>query len=399
MKRPQSHKDLAEALRDSAPSMDDLSRARLERRVLDAVAAGEGADWGARAPQARDRRFVMLGAGAMVAVAAAAFFMLRTDRPAALPQAATQEAVATYTRFIGERAVARGDVRPELLLETGAGERAQVRFGRTTLDLGAGALMRSSKVDVHDFAQVLLRGAVEVEFHPLAKGRDHLMIDTASAQVFVVGTAFRVECTDDGTRVRVHEGRVRVVPKAGGSEHLLLPGDEVFVHSPAADARESDAVPAEPADEGTDDGSDPRSASQRAARNFAALFAQAEALQHANAQAKSRAVLDTILATGPRQARVRAHTLMAESWASERAFDQANAHYGLAATEGAGTLDGHNALFARARMRERELHDNAGARADYGRYLQEAAAGPHAELCREALCRLGDNLFCRSAGR
>ncbi len=65
-----------------------------------------------------------------------------------------------------------------------------------------------------------------------------------------------------------------------------------------------------------------------------------------------------------------------------------------AAEAGAGTVQGLNAIYDLATVREREFHDLDEARAGYQRYLAEAPNGPLAEEAQRALCRLGDPAYC-----
>jgi hypothetical protein len=126
-----------------------------------------------------------------------------------------------------------------------------------------------------------------------------------------------------------------------------------------------------------------------------ARFDLAEALQDRGHQARSRHILYQI-ARAPIRAehRVRAWTLIAESWAADRDHVRAAGAYTRAARAGGRSVEAQNAQFALAMLRERHLRDVAGALAAYNALLEMAPDGPNAASARAAVRRIWDH--CRS---
>jgi TolA-binding protein len=280
----------------------------------------------------------------------------------------------------------------------------------------------------------LERGAVDVAFHPAERGREHLVVETDSARVEVVGTEFIVELEPrGGTRVEVRQGLVRVTPRGTGVVRLVGAGEETLVErevaptdragrsdetsaqaevteptTPLPPVRASATLPASRITSGS-----PRERERAVAEaalapgisddeaiDDAALaqlpndirFTLAERLLAEGQYDRARHILHWI-AREPqtRSDRVRAWTLNAESHARQGRFDHATEAYRRAANGALDSAEGLHALYSLARLKER-LEDQAGAKAAYRRYLANAPDGPDAEAARDALRRLAPAL-------
>jgi len=100
-----------------------------------------------------------------------------------------------------------------------------VRFAQSRIDVTPETRARFARLRAEDVRIALDAGRVDVAFHPLRRGAEHLTIETPSARVEVVGTEFTVELDAAGaTTVRVSEGVVRVVPLDGTATRLVRAG-------------------------------------------------------------------------------------------------------------------------------------------------------------------------------
>jgi len=209
-------RQLADALREQPPVLDDVARARLEKAILQAPRASAPA-------KARSRRPFVAGVSAGLAMAALAVLGWLAFAPTpAEPEVATFEAV-TSTRD-GERPLREGAFVEGEVVTTDDDERVRAHFAerRVEVEVAPSSRARFLRLGGSDLAVGLDRGSVRVSFHPERRGERSLAIETPLARVEVVGTVFEVDVDADGTRVRVEEGIVRVVPREG---------DERFVHA------------------------------------------------------------------------------------------------------------------------------------------------------------------------
>lgn len=424
---------VAEALRRDPPELDDLHKARLERRLLDAARAGTPAGASASRDDGIDRarrragyRGAAIGVLAGAAAAAAAFMLLAGDPETSAP-------VVRWERVTSGEPVATGALREGDVVATATTQRIAVRLGESAVRLAPGSRARFESLAVEDVRIRLDEGAVVVAYHPERRGEERMTIETISARVEVVGTVFRVAVGDAGaTTVRVDEGTVRVVPREGSAQ-LVGAGDRVTIAAPVATASAEPA--ARSADEEERGVSAPApSEAVRAARGLGASApiaeeatiaaapagaAQPETATTGDAPAPVRPLapdvrfelVETLITRGDTRGAL--HELRAIARDAERRRDRARAwhrigdiHRGLAedllaaeafrraAEVGRNLPEGHNALFDLAMLRERRLRDREGARAAYLQYLEVASFGPLAPEARRALCRLGDTSAC-----
>lgn len=167
-----------------------------------------------------------LAAAAAIAILAAAGVWLGRDLLRTSPTHAILSEAPSGVIRLG------ADVRP-------ISQGTSVRYGETIrAPKQHGALLTledGSRVELRERTEVLLnargrdteiqllRGNVIVEASP--QGSGHLWVATADARVAVVGTVFTVTHGLGGSRVSVLEGRVEV--DEGGTQHVLLPGDQL----------------------------------------------------------------------------------------------------------------------------------------------------------------------------
>jgi ferric-dicitrate binding protein FerR (iron transport regulator)/TolA-binding protein len=208
--------ELADVLREQPPVLDDVARARLEKAILQAPRVS--------APvKPRARRPFVAGVSAGLAVAALALLGWFAFAPTPTePEVATFEAF-TSTRE-GERPLREGAFVEGEVVTTDVDQHVRAHFAerRVEVEVAPSSRARFLRLGGSDLAVGLDRGSVRVSFHPERRGERSLAIETPLARVEVVGTVFEVDVDADGTRVRVEEGIVRVVPREG---------DERFVHA------------------------------------------------------------------------------------------------------------------------------------------------------------------------
>jgi tetratricopeptide (TPR) repeat protein len=393
----------------------------MERSLLEA--------WRTRAavavsPDRSRRRAPALAVMAMSAAAAtllgaAAGLYVSTNGPVA--NAAVGE--AQFELRIGDAAMQRGTVTTGQELQSGESGHIEVAVGDSRLEFGRRTHVRFDRISDDDVALTLLRGRLDVRFHPRRPGEQRMAVSTRAARVRVVGTEFVVGVDGVGnTTVAVSEGVVEVVPRAGGEiervaagETVLMPmdtGDQyerslrasieaeiAALELPAEDepnedeageveAGEVEALDMDFGDQpsGFDEGviDSERAAALRRLRVARRLLRQG---QHERA----RAMLSRVVKKGAARIRVEALTLIAESHAVQAHLDEARAAYERAFKTAPGHPAAHNALFAQARLIERHVGDKAAASEAYQRYLERAPTGPLAGQAREALCRLDGN--------
>lgn len=257
------HETLAEALKDDAPRMDDLRRARLERRV---IARSHGASTSQElAPisagpavvrplaQTRGGR-VAIGALALAAAAIIGFVV----------RGAIGSSGAEAPRFaIGSAFETReGTLTNGARFELASGEEGRLEIGDVTAEVRDGGAVEVRSIDPNDVRLVLDRGTAELAFHPHERGRQHLRIVTPSADVEVVGTIFTVHVDDAGTAVSVREGTVRVTARAGdvvlvhAGESVTVPRATTVAAAPGASAPQADRVGRAAAEAATDPASE-----------------------------------------------------------------------------------------------------------------------------------------------
>ncbi|MCC6876310.1 MAG: FecR domain-containing protein, partial [Sandaracinaceae bacterium] len=179
---------VAQALRQSPPSLDELARARLEKKLVAAVSDPLRA-----APRAKRSYRPLAVAGAVAALAAVALLALGLFGREPPPVATGPEPGARFEVFRGEATAQRGTLDEGSPLETSAEQTGEIRIGSSTVRLSALTRVRVIGSRPEHVQLELERGAIDIAFHPSRRGEERLGIETALARVEVVGTVFRVE--------------------------------------------------------------------------------------------------------------------------------------------------------------------------------------------------------------
>ena len=250
--KPTGHADVARALRDAPPEMDDLRQMRLERRVLAATEQGVGAPLASpRAPSEvlpmrrvlPSARFTM----GVLALAAAALlgYLLRGGIEQTSTNPLVEGAHFALVRAEGraDGRLAQGRLAEGANVATHSGERGSVEVGDVTAHLAERTTLSLESDDANDVAMRLEAGSTEFAFHPHQRGAQHLTVTTPNARVEVVGTVFTVRVDGAGTEVSVSEGTVRVVRLNGGEASLVHAGDTLLVRSVTTSAHATATTP------------------------------------------------------------------------------------------------------------------------------------------------------------
>lgn len=443
---------VAEALRAAPPCLDELRRARIERRLLDhlpepaldrlgaALNSEHAQPDAARKGMGARARAAWAAGGALVAMAAAL----------ALAWVAWPRDHVEVARFeLSGTSTASGTIDVGRTLELGEGEHAQVQIGGVGIEVAGhhaaapaegaatsrSTVMRFVSLDVRHVEVELTEGSIDVAFHPRERGRERLSIETPSARVEVVGTEFSVRLEGETTRVSVRHGVVRVIPHAAGQRAVLVhAGESVAVGERVADAPHAASTPDDVPNESATDAPEVLAAVSTTSPTRTAPRTSAPAVPIATPGASvapaeleilepTPAVVDRpqvvpvsaalrlaaaqrVLAEGNHvrarrmfaevmrasdasiDVRVSAQTELGDSYYSTREWQRAAREYELAAEVGRGRPIGDAAIFALARAHQR-LGDREAAKRTYLRYLDEAPHGANASQARMAICNLG----------
>jgi hypothetical protein len=416
---------VAEALRAQPEGLDEVTRARMERSLIQAwrtraaanvpLPARKSERAAARSPRWGTSLWVNWGASLAVAAAAGAIVAYFGANMELAPGAS--EGAAHFELRIGDAAVQRGVIAEGQMLESGDLGDIEVDLGDARIAMAQGARVRFDRLSETELRVGLLIGRIDVAFHPQRKGVQKLIIDSRAAQVVVIGTRFSVIADAVGnTEVLVYEGVVEVSPQFGGKTERVMAGGSTYVRVDEGDAYERavraaiekkietlepDAalvvatdVPGAPGAlvEPIEAESEVEVVSEPAKLTtdvIARRLGQARALlrdgRHPAARAKLRGISERSVEL---RYRVEALTLLAESHTAQGDARRATEAYKLAAELGARTPQGDNAQFALARLLERFTHDRYAAARAYERYLERAPNGALAAQARGALCRL-----------
>src|SRR5262245_55013914 len=227
--------DIARVLRASggrASPTDDMTRT---------VYAAVHAEWRATVDRQKRKRAqrVWLAAAASIAVAAIALFVGRSfiHTPG--------ELMADVSRSVGVVQVREGDSGEW----QGAGDARKLHVGEsvhTGADGRAALALRdgvSLRLD-HDTNVVLVSadrvdvtsGAVYIDSGVAGPSAARLQVGTPAGVVRHVGTQYEARILNSGTRIRVREGRVDVMPSSGPSRTLEV-GDQIVVSSSGVEER------------------------------------------------------------------------------------------------------------------------------------------------------------------
>ena len=415
---------VALAMREESHQLDDVARARLERNVVEA--------W-----RARSARSVALPAGlpsskpsfsrsiwiSSLAASAAfgailAFVLLREPSDVASVAA---EVPARFDLVINDGSVQSGFLTEGQVLESGQHGRVEVALDQSRVDVAPDSRVRFERLGRKELRLALMKGRVEVAFHPERRGEQHMSIETRSARVLVVGTQFSVDVDGEGnTLVNVSEGVVQVVPRSEGETQFVRAGErvEIPIQAPREIERAvregiESRLRAEPAaappkiERASVAGAGASATEARGSRRqqCAQLHGETQSdrrleaarallLQGKHSAARERLRKLARKNTLPTSSRVEALVLIAESYTSQGQIPRAAETYREAIKIGPDHPAGHNAIFALARLNERYADDRSGAGAVYREYLDSAPRGALAAQAREALCRLGDSASC-----
>lgn len=409
----------ARKLYDRPPELDDVTRARMERSLVQAWRTHAAArvplhTWKPQSPRARALWAASIAASA-VAGGLLAFWVTGGSEPS-VPQAGAGH----FELRIGDAAVQTGAVAEGQVLESGAHGRIDVDLPSARLHLMRGTRVRFDRTTGPELTVSLLKGRLEVDFHPARKGEQRMAVESAAARVQVVGTRFVLDVDALGnTDVSVSEGVVEVLPRSGGELRRLGAGERTHVRADEGDESERkvrDEIEAKlrslgDAPEGADGDAvfrpdmdfslegellEPGAAGPKPSRAIARKLEAARKLlrqgRHGAARARLRGLAESSVAV---RFRVEALTLIAESYTSQGDVPKAAAAYRRADEISPADASGHNARFALARLLERHARDEHAAANAYRRYLERAPRGALAAQARQALCRLDEREFCK----
>ncbi len=390
---------VAEVLGANPPRLDELSQARIEKRLL-ADLRGAARSTASLPPRRRatGRRYVVAALG-VAAAALLGFFALRS--PGSGERQARME-----LRTVGAT-VQSGTIDEGSSLRTGADEVADIRIDDSRLHLEPSTDVRIETLTDGHLAFELRSGEIRVEFHPRVRGEERMTVRTSRALVEVVGTVFTVRETETFTEVAVREGRVRVSSR-DGERRSVGAGESTRVRDGLAAAREarpptpSAVVEDEPAGAPEPDEVAARPMPQRPTlererrmNTPAQRLSRARRRLREGDETERTAELLRSLTVDPdasRGIRAQAYTLLGDLLRSRRDFAAAARAFEGAADQGAGQMS-QMAIYALARLEERQMHDPAAAARSYHRYL-DAGGGPLVGQARAALCRLGESASC-----
>jgi hypothetical protein len=435
----------ADALRVDNARLDDIRRARLERDLIAAWRQRATARFADRRGERRGRRWAWSAAVAVSGLLGGLVVLYGAQSHDALvgsSSAANQSVPAFFEVRVGDAATQTGTLVEGQTLASGSHGEVRVQIGATQIQMARASRLRFDRLTNRELRVELTAGEIHVAYHPVRRGEQQLSVETISARVLVVGTEFSVAVdAAGGTAVRVSEGVVRVMSRVGDDDHVLAAGDQTRVEVQSVDIRarvippdrdpsvdpsgafaadldfgespeavdiqrlltpRAEAVPArayesghplighrdpEPSDEVVEPAE--RMTPERRLDLSRALLRQG---RHDQARALLRVLIDS----GDVPAyQVEAWTLTAESYTAQGYVPRAADSYRRAADVGRGTQQGHNAVFAWARLLERYTRDQQAAVLVYERYLREAPEGALSLQAADALCRLGVVTHCR----
>ncbi|HVY82483.1 MAG TPA: FecR family protein [Steroidobacteraceae bacterium] len=204
-------------------------RAQPAEEMKAAVRAAVHAEW-RRTVARRHRRRVYLALAASLAMAALAVWIGRAYF------APSHEVVANVSRIVGTAQVRSGrfgrwhvvaaPLHVGEALETGAD-------GRVALQLRDGVSVRldhDTRIAFVDPERIDVKsGAVYVDAGATPQHSEHLRVGTPAGIVQHVGTQYEARIMRDGTRIRVREGRVALVPEKGGAAQSAAVGEQLLV--------------------------------------------------------------------------------------------------------------------------------------------------------------------------
>jgi ferric-dicitrate binding protein FerR (iron transport regulator) len=204
-------------------------RAQPNDEMKAAVRAAVHAEWRATVAR-RNRRRVYLALAASVAVAALALWLGRGYFTA------SHEIVANVSRIIGTAQTRAGRFGSWHVVAAPlhAGETLMTGAdGRVALQLRDGVSLRldhDTRVAFVDPGRVdVVSGAVYVDAGTVPSASDHLRVGTPAGVLQHVGTQYEARIVSGGTRIRVREGRVNLLPENGSNTQSAGVGEQLLV--------------------------------------------------------------------------------------------------------------------------------------------------------------------------
>jgi TolA-binding protein len=411
---------VAMAMREEPHQLDDMARARLERNLVEAWRARPARSVALRSSRSSKPNFSRSVWISSLAASAAfgailAFFLLREPNEVT---SVVAEVPARFDLVIDDGSVQSGFLTEGQVLESGQHGRVEVALEQSRVDVAPDSRVRFERLGRKELRLALMKGRVEVAFHPERRGEQHMSIETRSARVLVVGTQFSVDVDGQGnTQVSVSEGVVQVIPRSQGETQFVRAGERIEIPIQAAHEIEravregiESRLRAEPAAIEPDRASAAGASASEGRGSRRQQCAQVNGnesqsdrrlesarsllLQGKHSAARERLRKLAKKNTLPTSSRVEALVLIAESYTSQGQIPRAAETYREAIKIGPNHPAGHNAIFALARLNERYADDRSAAGAVYREYLDSAPRGALAAQAREALCRLGDSASC-----
>jgi len=336
------------------PTLSPAARQRVWRAALSRRA---------HAPAARRPLGWPLAMGAAVAMAAAAAIWIGVRAP------------SQYAIVAGDVTAAPQASTGGTSLRSGAAHGGVVKLADAsgTLSPATEILWR------HDRRVVELRqGAltIDLDHHP----GQHFEVRTPRFTVEVVGTKFTV----DMRSVRTERGKVRLLTPDGAEIGFLTAGLAWTAPDDATRAQAS-APPAPPTEEPAPPGEPPVVAAAPGEDAGVRLGRARRALARGNAR-EARHLVEPLFPLG-RDVAAEARAIYAESFLSERRYDDAIIRYSQVVRLFPGTPQAESATFAIAQL-ESEHGQPAVARATLQEYLNRY---PHGRFAKEAAARLQQN--------
>jgi ferric-dicitrate binding protein FerR (iron transport regulator) len=214
-------------------------RARPADEMKAAVRAAVHAEWRATVAQ-RSRRRTYFALAASVAMAALALWVARGYF------VLSGDVVANVSRIVGTAQARSGRFGTWHVVAAPlhAGETLKTGVdGRVALQLHDGVSVRldhDTLVAFVDPARIDVKsGAVYVDAGPVPTATDHLRVGTPAGIVQHVGTQYEARIVKGGTRIRVREGRVDLLPENGGNAQSAGVGEQLLVSASGEIQRDS----------------------------------------------------------------------------------------------------------------------------------------------------------------
>lgn len=205
-------------------------RAKPADEMMESVRAAVHAEWRATVAK-RSRQRMGFAIAASITVAALALWVGRTylmssgERVASVSRSIGT--VQSSGGMLGSWRVAASEMHAGEDLRTGAD-------GRAALQLRDGVSVRldhNTRVAFVDAGRIDVEaGAVYVDAGPTPSATDHLRLGTPAGVLQHVGTQYEARIVEAGTRIRVREGRVDLMPKRGNVQSAGM-GEQLLVTS------------------------------------------------------------------------------------------------------------------------------------------------------------------------